>query len=103
MRRSARVKLTFHVFVHGKKSSGEPFREATHTLSISLHGGLLLLASTLESGQMLLVENKGSRKEQECRVVYVGLMKDGKWPVGIEFTGEAGKVWGIFFPPLGSG
>jgi hypothetical protein len=99
-RRSARLKLTFPVLVHGKKLSGEPFRETTRTLSVSLHGGLLLLTATLESGQTLLVENKGSRKEQECRVVFIGPMKYGKWPVGIEFAGEARNFWGIFFPPL---
>lgn len=103
VRRSARLKLTFPVLVHGKNSSGEPFRETTRALSVSLHGGLLLLSVTLESGQMLLVENKGSRKEQECRVVYVGPMKHGKWSIGIEFTGEAKNFWGIFFPPLCTG
>ena len=100
MRRSARLKIIFPLLVHGKKISGEPFRETTRTLSVSLHGGLLLLTATLESGQILRVENKGSRKEQECRVVYVGPLRHGIWPVGIEFTGEASNFWGVFFPPL---
>lgn len=103
MRRSARLKLTMPVLVHGKAMSGEPFRENTRTLSVSLHGGLLSLAANLESGQTLLVENKGTRREQECRVVYVGPMRYGKWPVGIEFTGEPGAFWGVFFPSLRAG
>lgn len=100
MRRSTRLKLTLPVLVHGKTRSGESFRELTRTLSVSAHGGLLALAATIEKGQTLLVENKNTRKEQECRVVYVGPAQNGKWPVGVEFTGEATDFWRIYFPPL---
>lgn len=100
VRRSARPKLTFRVLVHGKKLSGEPFREATHSLAVSLHGGLLALATTVEKGQILLVENKTTRKQQECRVIYVGPLQSGRRPVGFEFSNEVSNFWGIFFPPL---
>jgi hypothetical protein len=79
--------------------SGEPFREWTRTLSVSANGGLLALAATVEKGQTLLVENKSTRKEQECRVVYVGRGQNGKWSVGIEFTHVAADFWDIHFPP----
>jgi hypothetical protein len=100
VRRSARPKLTFRVLIHGKKLSGEPFREATHSLAVSLHGGLLALSTTVEKGQILLVENRATRKQQECRVVYVGPLQSGRWPVGVEFSSETRDFWGIFFPPL---
>ena len=100
MRRSARVKLTVSVLVHGKTRSGEPLREVTRTLAVSLHGGLLAIGPTVEKGQILLVENKHTRKEQECRVVYVGPAQNGKWHVGVAFTGDARNFWGIAFPPV---
>jgi hypothetical protein len=100
VRRSARLKLTVPVLVHGKAMSGEPFRELTRTLSVNAHGGLLALAATIEKGQTLLVENKNTRKEQECRVVYVGPTHNGKSSVGIEFTHGAADFWRIYFPPL---
>jgi hypothetical protein len=88
------------VLVQGKTISGEPIRELTRTLSVSAHGGLLALAATVEKGQTLLVENKNTRKKQECRVVYVGPTHNGKWSVGIEFTQVAVDFWRIYFPPL---
>jgi hypothetical protein len=99
LRRSARLKLTVPVLVHGKTMSGEPFRELTRTLSVNAHGALLALAATVEKGQSLLVENKNTRKEQECRVVYVGPAHNGKWSVGVEFTHAAAEFWRIYFPP----
>jgi hypothetical protein len=100
LRRSTRLKLTVPVLVQGKTISGEPIRELTRTLSVSAHGGLLALAATVEKGQTLLVENKNTRKKQECRVVYVGPTHNGKWSVGIEFTQVAVDFWRIYFPPL---
>jgi hypothetical protein len=100
VRRSTRLKLTVPVLVHGKAMSGEPFRELTRTLSVNAQGGLLGLAATVEKGQTLVVENKNTRKEQECRVAYIGPTKNGKWSVGIEFTQPAPDFWRIYFPPF---
>jgi hypothetical protein len=100
VRRSKRVKLCVSVLVHGKTLSGEPFRELTRTLSLSAHGGLLALAATVQKEQVILVENKNTRKEQECRVTYVGPSQSGKWQVGVEFTRETTDFWQIYFPPL---
>jgi hypothetical protein len=99
VRRSKRVKLALSVSVHGKAASGEPFHELTRTLCLSAHGGLLCLVASVRKDQTILVENKSTRKEQECRVVYVGPSQNGKWPVGVEFTGEATRFWQVYFPP----
>jgi hypothetical protein len=61
---------------------------------------LLALAATVQKEQTITVENKNTRKEQECRVIYVGPAQNGKWPVGIEFTRETTDFWPIYFPPL---
>jgi hypothetical protein len=94
------VKLALSVSVRGKTGSGEPFHELTRTLCLSAHGGLLCLATNVQKDQTILVENKSTRKEQECRVVYVGPPQNGKWPVGVEFTGTATGFWQIYFPPV---
>lgn len=103
VRRSTRLKLTLPVLVHGKTMAGEPFRELTRTLSVNAHGGLLALAATVERGQTILVENKNTRKEEECRVIDVRFAPNGKWAVGIEFTRVATDFWRIHFPLLISG
>jgi PilZ domain-containing protein len=100
MRRSKRVKLSVSVVVHGKAVSGETCRELTRTLTLSAHGGLLTLAANVQKEQTILVENKHTRKQQECRVVYVSPGQHGKWSVGVEFTREATDFWQICFPPL---
>jgi len=99
VRRSKRVKLSLSVLVHGKTASGEVFRELARTLCLSAHGGLLALAANVQKEQTILVENKSTRKEQECRVVYVGPPQNGKCSVGVEFTSVATKFWQIYFPP----
>lgn len=99
LRRSKRVKLSLCVVVHGKTSSGEPFREVTHTLSVSANGGLLVLAAKVEKQQTIVVENKSTRKQQECRVVYVGPPRNRNRPVGVEFTEVTTDFWQIHFPP----
>ena len=99
-RRSKRVKLALSVLVHGKTSAGEAFRELTGTLSLSAHGGLLALAANVQKEQTILVENRNTRKEQECRVAYIGPSQNGKYLVGFEFIGAATDFWRIYFPPV---
>jgi hypothetical protein len=98
-RRSKRLGLSVAVRVYGKDISGETFRELTRTLSVDANGGLLALAATVQEGQTILVENRNTREEQECRVVHVGSAQDGKWAVGIAFAHVAVEFWRISFPP----
>lgn len=86
--------------VHGKDTSGAPFRELTRTVSLNANGALLLLSSSVNERQTILLENKNTRQEQECRVVNVGVGDDGKWKVGVEFVRQATGFWEIYFPPL---
>lgn len=102
LRRSKRLKLTVPVLVHGKAMSGEPFREITRMLSVNAHGGLLPVTASVQEGQTILVQNRSTGKEQECRVVNIGPPQAGKWAVGIEFTQVTADFWKICFPPLTS-
>lgn len=101
-RRSKRLGLQFRVRVHGKDALGEPFHEFTEVVSVSAHGALLALGTTVQKGQTIVVENKSTRKEREFRVVYVGAAQQGKWRVGIEFVQDPADFWGIHFPQTGA-
>jgi hypothetical protein len=92
--------LSVPVRVYGKDMAGEPFRELTRMLSVNANGGLVGLAATVQEGQTVLVENRYTREEQECRVVHVGPEQDGKWAVGIAFSHVSADFWRISFPPL---
>jgi hypothetical protein len=68
-------------------------------ISVNAHGGLIALAARVEKGQTVLLLNATTREEQEVRVVHIGVPKDGKWPVGVEFILAPANFWRIHFPP----
>jgi hypothetical protein len=102
-RRSKRLGLSVPVMVHGKDSSGKPFGELTRAGYLNAHGAQLTLSCMVEELQTILVENKNTREEQECRVVSVATGENGKWKVGVEFTRQAAGFWEIYFPPMERG
>jgi hypothetical protein len=68
-------------------------------ISVNAHGGLIALAARVEKGQTVLLLNAATREEQEVRVVHIGVPKDGKCPVGVEFVVSPANFWRIHFPP----
>lgn len=97
-RRSKRLVLPVPVHVFGQDVFGESFKEFTRMLSVSAHGGSLALAARVEKGQTILVVNKSSGEERECRVAHVGSLQCSKWTVGIEFAEPVANFWRINFP-----
>lgn len=98
-RRSHRLLLQIPVCVRGRDLQQQLFLEETHSLVVSAHGGLTVLAAILRVGDALLLMNKVTGEQQEARVVFLGPMKDGKREVGFEFDNAAGHFWGVAFPP----
>ncbi|HTU32547.1 MAG TPA: hypothetical protein VMF66_01955 [Candidatus Acidoferrum sp.] len=99
-RRSKRLGLSFPVHVYGTNTSGEAFQESTEVISVNAHGALLALGASVQKGQTILVENKGTRKQKEFRIVYVGSAHKGKLKVGIELVHGPVDFWGIYFPEV---
>ena len=97
-RRSHRVLVQLPVVVRGQGAGDGPFEEETHTLVVGAHGCLLLLAASVSTGQKLVLRNKSTHEEQQCRVVHVGKASGGKTQVGLEFTRAAPQFWHIAFP-----
>src|SRR3981189_2336016 len=71
-RRSRRWSLDVAVYVYGHGPSKEPFHEEAHTLHVNANGALLLLSAPVKRGQILLLTNRLSAKEQDCRVGFIG-------------------------------
>lgn len=99
LRRSQRVSITVGILVDGNGKNGEPFREETHSLVVSAHGGLILLAAIVALDQKLLLTNPKTTKEVLARVAYLGRTQKGKREVGVEFMKPSPRFWHIHFPP----
>lgn len=97
-RRSHRVFISMPVLVRGKYA-GQPFEEATQTVSVSAHGGLLRVAARLVRGQQVSIVNAKTAEELPCTVTSLGQKENGKTEIGVEFTEASPLFWRIAFPP----
>lgn len=98
-RRSPRRKATVPVFVYGHNPAQQPFHEEAYSAVISELGGLLVMRATVRPGQALLLTNKVTQKEQECRVAYVGGHDPQSVEVAVEFPIVAPDFWRLTAPP----
>jgi hypothetical protein len=98
-RRSKRLALRVPILVYGRARDKSSFREDTATASVNAHGALIALAEVVRLGETMLLVNRATREEQECRVAYVGPRVDGKMRVGIALKGSASGFWKVDFPP----
>jgi hypothetical protein len=97
-RRSHRVYIAMPVLVRGKHA-GQSFEEATQTISVSAHGGLLRVAAKVVRGQTVSIVNAKTAEELPCTVTSLGQKENGKIEVGVEFTEASPLFWRIAFPP----
>ncbi len=94
-RRSQRVLLDVPIVVRGESKDNRSFQEETFTITVSAHGALLVLASTVELGQKVVLMNPKNWDEREGRVAHLGRPYAGLAEVGIEFTRPAPEFWSI--------
>src|ERR1700674_5221458 len=85
-RRSERWPLTLPLVVRGVSLDSKSVREETFTLSISAHGALVALATTVTLGQALFLRNPQTQDEAGAWVTRFGLPQGGLAQVGIEFV-----------------
>ncbi len=98
-RRSRRWALDVSVYVYGHDPGKEPFHEEAHTLNVSANGALLLLSAPVSKGQMLLLTNQLTQKEQDCRVVYLGTKHSRTVEAGVAFPQTNPDFWQAHAPP----
>jgi hypothetical protein len=92
-RRSRRSALDVSVYVYGHGPEKDPFHEEAHTLNVNANGALLLLSVPVEKGQILLLTNQLTQREQHCRVVFLGTKHSRTVETGIAFPGTNPEFW----------
>ncbi len=97
-RLSKRLPLHLPVMVYGWARDQGSFHEETSTLQVNAGGGLVSLTSKIGLGETIVLVNKTTREEQECRVAYVGPEVAGETEVGIGFKRPAPSFWRIKRP-----
>ena len=100
MARNQRSHLELPVIVSGHSLNEMPLHEAAHTLVVYPHGALIVLDTTVELGQELVLVNPKTKAEAACRVSGFESSKGGsKSRVEVKFTHPTEKFWGVLFPP----
>jgi PilZ domain len=98
-RRSQRVLMQVHVRIRGTDSISKSFEEQAVTLAINAHGALVAMRHSLSSGTRVHMRHNMTDEEQECHVVHLGQIRDGKTEVGLEFSEPRPGFWRVAFPP----
>jgi len=98
-RRSQRVFFRASVIVYGQHPDGGIYSENTHTVIVSAHGAMVMIAAEVQSKERLLLINQQTTQEVECYVASLGELKEGKREVGIGFVEPNPRFWGMNFPP----
>jgi len=98
-RRSQRVLMQIPVRVSGPAGAASFFEEDTHTLAISAHGALIVVAAPAYRGQRFTLSNVQTNAALECVVVHVERVPGGQTQVGVEFMLPNPTFWRVAFPP----
>lgn len=99
LRRSKRVIVDVPLVIRGEAEDKRPFREETFTLTVSAHGGLVVLENRVALGQKILLMNPKTWDEREGTVAFLGPPYAGLATVGIQFARPAPEFWAISSPP----
>ena len=98
-RRAPRWKVHVPVFVYGRNRADQPFHEDAYSAVVSDCGALLIMTTAMQIGDTLLLTNKSTEAEQECRVVNVGPPEDLSIAIAVEFTQDAPSFWRVTASP----
>jgi hypothetical protein len=101
-RRTARAVVSIQMEVTGVSESNEPFKFSTRTVSVSQHGGVILLEAPLPVGHKFGLMNEFNNKKATCRLVSVRVNKDGKIHGAFELHCPEGNFWSMAFPAAGA-
>jgi len=99
LRRSKRVILDLPLMIRGETEDNRPFQEETFTLTVSAHGGLVLLENRVALGQKVLLLNPKTWDERECTIAFLGPPYAGLATVGIQFAQPSPEFWALASPP----
>jgi hypothetical protein len=100
-RRTARASMCMNLLVYGDNDEGI-FRHWTKSVSVSAHGGVLLLEETLSVGQEFEVMNEHNGKKAKAKIVAVRTTQEGRVHASFEFVEGGEKFWSMTFPAAGA-
>ena len=98
-RRSERVLIDIPLVVRSVAEEKQGFREETFTVTVSAHGGLMMLEAPVKLGQRIVVMNPKNWDEREAKVAYLGQPHAGLAQVAFEFNRPAPEFWALDSPP----
>ena len=101
-RRTARISVFADLTIQGVTDRNERFKVQTRSVSVSGHGGLMVLDVRVSVGQTLVLVNDRSKQRAECRVVDLRPGSRGKTIVAFEFLAPQADFWKMTFPPAGT-
>jgi len=94
-RRSKRVQHKASIIVRFQDANKQSISEKTHTIIVSDHGALILLAAAaIKPQQIIRLEKLSLGEELLCRVVSLGPTLMGKTQVAVEFIVAQPGFWG---------
>jgi hypothetical protein len=99
LRRSKRVILDVPLVICGEAADKRPFQEETFTVTVSAHGGLVVLENQVALGQKVVLMNPKNWDECEGTIAFLGPPYSGFATVGIQFAQPAPEFWAISSPP----
>ena len=91
-----------NVLAYGEAGTGEKFKFWTRTVSVSAHGGVMVLDTSLAVGQRFQLMNEYTAKKAQAKVVSVRSGRDGMVHAAFEFVGGGEKFWSMVFPVAGA-
>ena len=99
-RQSTRVDVRLPVVISGRDATGQPFREVTETLSVSLHGAALKTRKQILLGMQLTVESPAVGAPRKAICVRVAEPQPGQdlHAVAIQLLVPE-NIWGVSNPP----
>jgi hypothetical protein len=94
-RRTPRSLQVVGLVVWGESVGNGVFREETVAISVSAHGGLIVLSAEVALGQTLILKNSRTQNELEGRVVRFGPSYRGRAQVGVELVQPTPDFWPV--------
>ena len=101
-RRTARVTLSMSVQVKGESEKGQKFKFDTRTVTVSGHGGMMVLEEAMGVGQTFEVTNEYNGKKAKAKIVSTRTARDGKAHGAFEFVEGGERFWSMAFPAAGA-
>ncbi len=83
----------------GTTVDGVSFHHQTRTADVNSNGTHLILMTTLDVEPWILLINKRSGLEAQCRVIFRKRLDASRTELGPKFVIPQPKFWGIAFPP----